>query len=75
MKYECKIIYHVRKSLCTGRNAKGEWVRPNLRRMDGVKRVQRGWESEIGGSRPRIEMVGSNFMSRSRTCMGCSAWE
>jgi hypothetical protein len=37
--------------------------------------MQRGWESEIGGLRPRIEMVGGNFLSRPRPCMGCSVWE
>jgi hypothetical protein len=26
--------------------------------------MQRGWESEIGGLRPRIEMVGGDFLSR-----------
>jgi len=52
--------------------------RPNLRWMEGWMewwRMQRGWESEIGGSRPRIEMVGGDFLSRPRPCMGCSAWE
>ena len=37
--------------------------------------MQRGWESEIGRARPRIEMVGGDFLSRPRTCMGCSGWE
>jgi len=46
--------------------------RPNLRWMDGV---MRGWELETGGSRPRTEMVGGDFLSRPRPCMGCSAWE
>jgi hypothetical protein len=36
--------------------------------------MQSGWESEIGGSRSRIEMVGSEFLSRPRPCMGCSVW-
>jgi len=26
-------------------------------------------------SRPRIEMVGGDFLSQPRPCMGCSAWE
>src|SRR5215475_614821 len=42
--------------------------RPNLRWMDGVMR-----DAEIGGLRPRIEMVGGDFLSRQRPCMGCSA--
>jgi hypothetical protein len=37
--------------------------------------MQRSWESEIGGARPRIEMVGGDFLSRPRPSMGCSAWE
>jgi hypothetical protein len=37
--------------------------------------MQRGWESEIERARPRIEMVGGDFLSRPRPCMGCSAWE
>jgi hypothetical protein len=37
--------------------------------------MQRGWESEIGRARSRIEMVGGDFLSRPRPCMGCSAWE
>jgi hypothetical protein len=37
--------------------------------------MQRGWESEIGGSRPKIEMVGGDFLSRPTPCMGCSAWD
>jgi len=37
--------------------------------------MQRGWEPEIGRARPRIEMVGGDFLSRPRPCMGCSAWE
>jgi len=36
--------------------------------------MQRGWESEIGGSRPWAEMVGGDFLSWPRPCMGCSAW-
>jgi hypothetical protein len=32
-------------------------------------------ESEIGGARPRIEMLGGDFLSRPRPCMGCSAWQ
>jgi hypothetical protein len=36
--------------------------------------MQRGWESEIGGSRPWTEMVGGDFLSLPRPCMGCSAW-
>jgi hypothetical protein len=36
--------------------------------------MQRGWESEIGGSRSGIEMVGGDYSSRPRPCMGCSAW-
>ena len=36
--------------------------------------MQRGWESEIGGSRPGTEPVGGDFLSRPRPCMGCSAW-
>jgi hypothetical protein len=36
--------------------------------------MQRGWESEIGGSRPGIEMFGGDYSSRPRPCMGCSAW-
>jgi hypothetical protein len=36
--------------------------------------MQRGWESEIGGSRPGTEMVGGDFLSPPRPCMGCSAW-
>jgi hypothetical protein len=51
--------------------------RPNLRWMDGGN--DEGWretgESEIGGTRPRIEMAGGEFLSRPRPCMGCSAWE
>ena len=49
--------------------------RPNLRWMDGVMRDAERLESEIGGSRPRTEMVGGDFLSRPRPCMGCSAWE
>jgi hypothetical protein len=26
--------------------------------------MQRGWESEIGGARPRIEMVGGDYFSQ-----------
>jgi len=37
--------------------------------------MQRGWESEIGGARSRIEMAGGDFLSRPRPCMGCSAWD
>jgi hypothetical protein len=37
--------------------------------------MQRGWESEIGRARPRIKMVGGDFLSRPKHCMGCSAWE
>jgi len=37
--------------------------------------MQRGWELEIGGSRPRTEMVGGDFYSRPRPYMGCSARE
>jgi hypothetical protein len=37
--------------------------------------MERGWESEIGGARSRIEMVGGDFLSRPRPCMGCIAWE
>jgi hypothetical protein len=38
------------------------WVgRPNFRWMDRMMRMQRGWESEIGGARPRIEMVVGDF--------------
>ena len=37
--------------------------------------MRRGWELEIGGTRPRTEMVGGEFLSRPRPCMGCSAWE
>jgi hypothetical protein len=29
--------------------------------MDRMMRMQRGWESEIGGARPRIEMVVGDF--------------
>jgi hypothetical protein len=47
--------------------------RPNLRWMEW-RRMQRGWESEIGGSRPGTEMVGGDYSSRPRPCMGCSAW-
>jgi hypothetical protein len=36
--------------------------------------MQRGWESEIGGSRSGTEMVGGDYSSRPRPCMGCSAW-
>ena len=36
--------------------------------------MQRGWELEIGGSRPGTEMVGGDFLSRPRPYMGCSAW-
>jgi hypothetical protein len=36
--------------------------------------MQRGWESEIGGSRPEIEMVGGDYSSRPRPYMGCSVW-
>jgi len=32
--------------------------------------MQRGWESEIGRARPRIEMVGGDFLSRPRPCRG-----
>ena len=38
--------------------------RPNLRWMGGG--MQRGCESEIGGSRPWTEMVGGDFLSRPR---------
>jgi hypothetical protein len=34
----------------------------------------RGWESEIGGSRPGTEMFGGDYSSRPRPCMDCSAW-
>jgi len=37
--------------------------------------MQRGWELEIGGSRPRTEMVRGDFWSRLRPYMGCSARE
>jgi hypothetical protein len=37
--------------------------------------MQRGWESETGGPRPRIEVVGGDFLSRPRACMVCSAWD
>ena len=30
--------------------------------------MQRGWESEIGRARPRIEMVEGDFLSRPRPC-------
>jgi hypothetical protein len=36
--------------------------------------MQRGWEAEIGGSRPGTEMVGGDYSSQPRPCMGCSAW-
>ena len=36
--------------------------------------MQRGWESEIGGSRPGTEMVGGDFLSRPRPYMGFRAW-
>jgi hypothetical protein len=36
--------------------------------------MERGWESEIGGSRPWTVMVGGDFLSRPRPWMGCSAW-
>jgi hypothetical protein len=36
--------------------------------------MQRGWESEIGGPRPGAEMVGGDYSSRPRPCMGCSTW-
>jgi hypothetical protein len=36
--------------------------------------MQRGWESEIGVSRPGIEMFGGDYSSRPGPCMGCSAW-
>jgi hypothetical protein len=36
--------------------------------------MQRGWESEIGGSRPWTEMVGGDFLNWPRPCMGCSTW-
>jgi hypothetical protein len=48
--------------------------RANLKWMEWWG-MQRGWESEIGGLSPRIEMVGGDFLSRPRSCMGCSAWE
>jgi len=71
----CKIIYHVTKSPWTSRRAEGEW---EVQTSDGWMEwwgMQRGWESEIGGTRPRIEMVGGDFLSRSRPCMSCSACE
>jgi len=38
------------------------WVgRPNLRWMEWWG-MQRGWESEIGRARPRIQMVGGDFL-------------
>ena len=37
--------------------------------------MQRGWQSDIGRARPRIEMVGGDFLSRPGPCMGCSAWD
>jgi hypothetical protein len=36
--------------------------------------MQRGWESETGGSRPGTEMFGGDYSSRPRPYMGCSAW-
>jgi hypothetical protein len=36
--------------------------------------MQRGRESEIGGSRLGTEMFGGDYSSRPRSCMGCSAW-
>ena len=68
-------VYHLRKSPWTRRRAEGEWEDQT---SDGWMEwwgMQRGWESEIGRARPRIEMVGGNFLSRARPCMGCSAWE
>ena len=55
--------------------AEGEWEGQT---SDGWMEwwgMQRGWESEIGRARPRIEMVGGDFLSRPRPCIGCSAWE
>jgi hypothetical protein len=49
--------------------------RPNLRWMDGVMRdadrlgVRNWW------LRPMIDMVGGDFLSQPRPCMGCIAWE
>jgi len=37
--------------------------------------MQRSWESGTEGPGPEIEMIGGGFLSRPRTCMGCSAWE
>jgi len=31
--------------------------------------------TSTGGPGPEIEMIGGGFLSRSRSCMGCSAWE
>ena len=43
--------------------------------------IQRGWESENEAGSQKLEdqgqgqMVGGDFLSRPRPCMGCSAWE
>ena len=54
IQYECKIIYHIRKSPWTSRRAEGECESQTSDGwMDGV--MQRGWELEIGGLRPRTD--------------------
>jgi hypothetical protein len=42
--------------------------------LEKKRTMQRGWESEIGGSRPGMEKFGGDYSSRPRPCMGCSAW-
>jgi hypothetical protein len=45
--------------------------------MDGWsdKGCRKARKLEIGGARPRTEMVGGDYLSRPRSYMGCSAWE
>ena len=45
--------------------------KPNIRWMDGVMRDA----ERLGVRNWRIEMVGGDFSSRPRHCMGCSVWE
>jgi len=48
--------------------------RPNLGWTDGWNDEGcREAGSQAGGLRPRIEMVGGDFLSRPRPCMGCCA--
>jgi hypothetical protein len=49
--------------------------RPNLIWMDGVTTDAERLGITNWRIKPGTEMVGSDFLSRPRPCMGCSAWE